>query len=139
MAFERTLLLPLPKLFRYRYGPIPPIADVRDQTGDWRSAGQSRTIVLQGPGTMREELTEVDPPRRFRYRITELTGPNKALIDHVEGSWSFDPVGTGVRVTWAWDVHPKSGAAARALPVFGRLWSGYARRALEVLEAPLVR
>lgn len=139
VAFDRTIVLPLPKLFRHRFGPIPPIKEVRDQTGDWRSAGQSRTILLKGGGSVREELTEVDAPWVFRYRLSEVTGPMKLLVESVEGSWSFEPIGTGVRVTWVWDVRPRSRAAARMMPVFRRFWSGYARRALEVLEHHLVR
>jgi len=139
VAYQRTISMPLPKLFKHRYGPVPPIAEVRDQTGNWTTVGETRTIVLKGSGTMREELAEVDRPNVFRYVLTDFTGPFKPLIDHIDGSWSFDPVGTGVRVTWAWEVHPKSGAAVPALKAFRKAWSGSARRALEVLEGRLLR
>lgn len=152
-AFARTLVLPLPELFRRWYGPIPPIKAVRDQTGgsasldegggklgpphqpggEWASVGQTRTVVLTGGGSMREELTEVDPPRQFAYRLTEITGPLAPLVAHVEGRWEFAPAGTGTTVTWSWVIHPRFRVAAPVLPVFGRLWKGYARRALERL------
>lgn len=137
-AFARTLPMPLPTLFRRWFGPIPPIKEVRDQSGDWSSAGQTRTIVLAGGGTMRETLTAVDPGRSFSYTISEITGPMSPLIDHVEGAWIFDPAGTGTRVTWRWVLHPRSFATAPALPVFARLWRGYAGRALESLSDYLV-
>jgi hypothetical protein len=139
VAFDRTLALPLPKLFRHRFGPIPPIKDVQLHGDSFDAVGDSRTILLKGGGSMREELVEVDRPWVFRYRITDVTGPTKPLIDHIDGAWTFEPIGTGVRVTWSWTVHPRSGAAAKALPVLRRFWSGYARRALEVLEAHLLR
>lgn len=139
VAYQRTISMPLPKLFRHRYGPVPPIAEVRDQAGKWNSVGETRTIVLKGGGSMREELVEVDRPNVFRYVLSDIKGPMKPLVDHVEGSWSFDPVGTGTRVTWAWEVHPRSGASVPALKVFRRFWSGSARRALEVLEGRLLR
>jgi len=66
-AFDRTLPMPLPTLFRTWYGPIPPIKEVRDQRGDWRSVGETRTIALAGGGTMRETLTEVDPGHVATY------------------------------------------------------------------------
>ncbi|MCB1246739.1 MAG: SRPBCC family protein, partial [Acidimicrobiia bacterium] len=75
VAFDRTLAYPLPKLFRHRFGPIPAIKDVREQLGDFDTAGDARTIVLKGGATMREELVEVDRPWVFRYRITDITGP----------------------------------------------------------------
>lgn len=137
-AFAKTLPMPLPTLFRHWYGPIPPIKEVRDQHGDWNSAGQTRTIALAGGGTMRETLTEVTPGRSFGYTITGITGPMAPLIDHVEGSWIFDPAGTGTRITWRWVLHPKSAFSAPALPVFARLWRGYAGRSLETLSDYLV-
>jgi hypothetical protein len=137
-AFARTLPMPLPTLFRQWYGPIPPIRAIRDQTGEWERAGQSRTIVLKGGGTMRETLTSVDAPKSFGYTITGITGPMAPLIDHVEGAWIFTPQGTGTRVTWRWTLHRKSALTAPALPVFARLWRGYARQSLESLSDHLV-
>lgn len=61
-AYGRTLPMSLPTLFRRWYGPIPPIKDVRDQSGDWQQAGESRTILLTGGGAMRETLTDLTRP-----------------------------------------------------------------------------
>ena len=74
-AFRRTLPMPLPDLFKRWHGPIPPIKEVRDQTGAWDAAGQTRTVFLAGGGSMREELTSVDPPRSFGYLLTKIRGP----------------------------------------------------------------
>lgn len=133
-AFTMLLPAPLEVIFRHSYGPIPPIRAVSDQQAPWASAGQTRRIHLAGGGTMREELIAVEPPSEFRYRITDLTGPLKALASHVDGIWRVEPVGTGVRITWRWTVHPASSVAALAMPVFGRLWQGYAGLALNELE-----
>lgn len=138
-AFARTLPMSLPTLFPRWYGPIPPIKQVRDQTGDWAAAGQSRTIVLAGGGTMRETLTTVQAPTGFGYTINAITGPMSPLIDHVEGEWIFAPHGTGTNVTWRWTLHRKSALTAPALPVFAWIWKGYARRALESLSDYLLR
>lgn len=137
-AFARTLPMPLPTLFHRWYGPIPPIRAIRDQSGDWSAAGQTRTIVLAGGGTMRETLAAVDAPHSFGYLIDGLTGPLAPLVDHIDGSWIFTPHGTGTRVTWRWAIHRKSALTAPALPVFGRIWLGYARQALESLSDYLV-
>ena len=137
-AFTRTLPMPLPTLFHRWYGPIPPIKAIRDQTADWSSAGETRTIALAGGGTMRETLTEVHRPRSFGYTITDITGPMAPLIDHVEGVWIFAPQGTGTKVTWRWTLHRKSALTAPALPVFARIWRGYAAGALESLSDYLV-
>lgn len=137
-AFGGTLPMPLPALFRRWYGPIPPIRDVLNQTGEWCAVGQTRTVVPAGGGSMREELTAVDPPRSFGYTLTDITGPMSPLVSRVDGAWVFGPAGTGTTVTWRWVIHPRSPLGPPALPVFGRLWRGYARQALEELSNYLV-
>lgn len=137
-AFRGTLPMPLPTLFRRWYGPIPPIRAVLDQTGEWETVGQTRTVNLVGGGSMREELTSVDAPRSFGYTLTDVKGPLAPLVSRVEGEWIFTPAGTGTEVTWRWTIHPRSAVAARAMPVFGKVWRGYARQALEVLSEQLV-
>ena len=115
-AFPVTLATPLPDLFNRRYGPIPPITAV-DQEGPWATVGQ---------------------PNAFTYELTDIRGPLRPLVARVDGAWTFEPVGTGCRITWSWTIHPQSGAGALVLPVFGRLWQGYARRALDHLEEILL-
>ena len=137
-AFRDMVPIPLPTLFRRWYGPIPPIKQVLAQTGDWDAVGQTRTVVLTGGGSMREELTQFDPPNSFGYTLTDIKGPLSPLVGRVEGEWRFDPAGTGTKVTWRWTIHPRSALSAPALPVFGRLWRGYARQSLEELSNQLV-
>lgn len=139
-AFADVLALPLPLLFSNRHLVIGPITEVRDAVGEWDTVGKGRTIVLAGKpeATMRETLMSLDPPRSFGYELTDLTGPLKALATRIEGTWEFAPAGTGVRITWTWRVHPPSPAAARALPLFARMWQGSAAKAFAVIERELV-
>lgn len=136
-AFHRTLPMPLPDLFKRWHGPIPPIKEVREQTGEWDAAGQTRTVLLAGGGSMREELTSVDPPRSFGYLLTEVRGPMTVLVDRVAGQWMFTPADGGSEVTWRWSIHRKSILTAWALPLFARIWKSYARLALRDLSDAL--
>src|SRR5271169_214117 len=129
-AFAGTLPLPLTTIFSHWYGPIPPIRGVRDQVGEWSTVGQTRVVLLSGGGSMREELTSVDPPRSFGYLLTKVRGPMTVLVDHVAGDWIFTPADGASEVTWRWTIHRKSVLTAWALPVFARIWKGYARLAL---------
>jgi Polyketide cyclase / dehydrase and lipid transport len=131
-AFHTTLPISLPEIFGRWYGPIPPIKQVRDQTGEWDAAGRSRRIVLVG-GSMREDLTSVDPPRSFGYRLTEIVGPMGLLVGSVAGEWLFRTVGGGTEITWRWTIFSKSPLTAPGLPLFGMVWQRYARRALRDL------
>ena len=123
-AFHRTLSAPLPKLFRRWHGPIPPVKEVQEQAGAWDAAGQTRIVRLAGGASMREELTSVEPPRSFGYRLTQISGPMALLVDHVVGEWTFAPAAGGTEITWRWDIHPKSLLTSWALPLFGRVWKG---------------
>lgn len=87
---------------------------------------------------MREELTHVDPPHAFGYILSEIKGPLSPLVSSVDGEWLFAPTTRGTTVTWRWTIHPRTRLAAPALPVFGRLWRGYARRALLELQGLLM-
>ncbi|ORC14568.1 SRPBCC family protein [Mycobacterium kansasii] len=137
-AFNRTLPIALRVICSRWYGVIPPIKEVRDQSGDWDAAGQTRVIAMVGGGLGRETLTNVDPPRSFSYTLTDIKGPLAPLVSLVEGKWSFAPAGAGTRVAWQGTLHPKSGVSAPLLPPFGRMWKGYARIVLEKLAEQLV-
>ncbi len=138
-AFEGTLPIPLPTIFSRWYGPIGPVKEIRDQTGDWGTVGQTRTVVQAGGTSLREELTRVDAPEVFGYTLSNVSGPLAPLIDHIDGEWSFTPVGTGTEVTWTWEVYPKTAVAAVAMPAFARLWRGFARQGLEQLSGELLQ
>ena len=140
-AFDRLLPLPLTELFSGWYGPLPPIRSTQilstEQDGSdapWGTVGQTRLIRLADGGTMRERLVSVERPHRFGYELTGFTGALKPLVDRVDGSWTVAPVGTGARVTWAWDLHPHGRAGELLVPVLARVWPGYARGALARLE-----
>ncbi|RDH78116.1 SRPBCC family protein [Mycolicibacterium moriokaense] len=137
-VFRDLVPMPLPELFRRWYGPIPPIKETRNQTGGWDAVGQSRTVVLVGGGSMQETLTRYDPPRSFAYTLSDVKGPLSPLVDHIDGEWTFETVGAGTNVTWRWTIHPRSALTAPLLPVFGKLWKGYARQSLEELSRQLV-
>jgi hypothetical protein len=137
-AYAAVLGAPLERIFSRRFAAIPPIREVRGQAGAWGSVGQTRQIVLADGGTMREELTSVVAGRSFHYRITDVTGVMKPLVSSADGSWTFEPAGTGVRITWAWTVVPGNAAAELAMPLFGWLWRGYARLALTEIETLLL-
>jgi Polyketide cyclase / dehydrase and lipid transport len=136
-AFAGTLPLPLEKVFTRWYGPIGPIKAVRDQTGEWDAAGQTRVVMLSPTGSMHEELTGLDPPHSFSYALTEITGPLGLLVGRAEGQWVFTASGPATTVTWRWNIHARSALTAPLLPALGLLWKGYARQSLETLSALL--
>ena len=136
-AFAGTLPLPLETVFNRWYGPIGPVKEVRDQTGEWDAPGQTRVVMLTPAGSMHEQLTSLDPPHSFGYALTGITGPLGLLVGRADGQWVFTASGSATEVTWRWNIHARSALTAPLLPVLGSLWKGYARQSLETLSALL--
>ncbi|MBX9639758.1 MAG: SRPBCC family protein [Mycobacteriaceae bacterium] len=139
-AFRGIIEMDVPTMFRRRYGPIPPILAVSGpDTDDWRGTpGQTRVLELGAWGSIRETVASVDEPRAWIYRITDFKGPLAGLLTKIDGEFIFTPVGTGTRITWHYNMFPRSRLAASALPTFGWFWRGYARQMLEELSNWLV-
>lgn len=139
VAFEATLAMPPHRFLRERFGPVPPLSGAPgDPERPWGTPGQWRTLRFRGGGSMRQELLEVERPGRFADRITGITGPLAAVAVAIDSEWLFDPVGTGVRVTWRSSVSTHRGVVGPPRAVVARLWRGYARRGLEHLGAELL-
>jgi hypothetical protein len=136
-AFDVTMPIPLTAIFHRRYAILPPIAEVREQNETWGRIGQTRVVVTTDGGTMREQLIDIDPPHSFSYRLSNITGPMRPLVDSIEGRWEFTHVGTGTLVTWRWTLHPR-GLGAPFMPLICRMWRSYARQALEELSDQLL-
>ncbi len=119
----------LARLFRRWYGPIPPIKEVRARPA--RGKHPARLV------RSREELTSTDPPSSFTYRLTDITGALGPLVDHIDGAWTFTPVGTGAEVGWRWTMYPRSRRTRPGVVLLGKLWNGYARAALGELADQL--
>jgi hypothetical protein len=107
-AFDLVAPMDLPPILR-RSGPLPGVAEIRNQSGPWDAAGRTRLIVLTDKSTMHETLIEYDSGHSFAYRLTELTGLLGAMASGVRGEWAFTPDGTGAIIRWTWELAPKAG------------------------------
>lgn len=131
LAFDVILPIDLPSVF-HRVGPLPGVAAVRDQTGDWDAPGQTRTIVLGDGSTARERLTEVDRPDGFAYVVGPFSGPLRWLVDDAEGRWELwgDEADGTTSIRWTYAFRPRGAAEPLVRRVVAPLWRRYARRAL---------
>lgn len=138
-AFDRLILARLPEIFARRYAAFPAVREVVDQPDEWGTVGQTRTIVLTDGGSLRETLTSVERPHGFAYVLDDLHGTLRPFVSSIEGAWSVTPHGTGTQIGWAWTLHPTAPPARLTMNVVGKMWKGYADRALEELDTILMR
>lgn len=125
-AWAGVLDAPLEQLFPHRAGLIPPVQECTGQEGAWDTVGKTRTVVLADGSSNRETLVEYSRPSTYRYRLSDFTGPMKALVAGVDGEFSFVAEGSGTRVTWSWKIRPTNPVARGLLPVVGYFWRRYA-------------
>ena len=139
VAFDRLMSVRLTDVFNRRYAALPAVTDVTDQPDDWGLVGQTRTIVLADGGRLRETLTDVERPRSFAYRLDGIEGPLRHFVHTIDGVWTVTAQDGGSCIGWAWTFYPKASPARLTTSVIGRMWMGYADRALTELEAILTR
>lgn len=129
-----------PTRFYPRFGPLPAVVAVHEQSGDWQGLGQSRRLELSDGGSVVETLEVVDPPARFAYRLTRFTGPFARLVDHAEADWRFPAAESGCRIEWSYRFVPRGPASALIVAIIVRLlWAPYMRRVLRGLVAEVER
>ena len=111
---------------------VPGVDGVRDQTGAWDAAGQTRTVLLSDGSEVEETLTSVERPKSFGYRVGPLPGPLGLLAGFATGEWVFKPVSaksTDISWTYSFEVDLIRHMAVRL--IVAPMWRGYADRALK--------
>ncbi len=136
VAFERLLSAPQERVFARRFALFPAIREVTDAPDAWDHVGQGRTLVLADGARLHQTITGVDPPHGYTYVLDDIHGRLGPFVSTVDGAWTVAPEGDGSRIGWAWTMHPKGNAspARLTMTVIGRMWKGYADRALGELE-----
>ena len=116
----------LPKVLT-GYGPLPGVVRTADHTGPWDQIGSARVVHLADGGTAREQVTLLESPRRFAYRVWDISNPIvKTLAVEARGDWTFVAVGQSTQVNWTYTFVAKNAVTAVPLWLVARvLWRGY--------------
>ena len=131
VAFDTIAPIDLASIFD-RWLLIPGVRGVRDQSGPWDAPGRTRTIQLSDGSEAPEQLTAVDRPRSFAYRVGPFPRPLGLLAASAEGDWSFTPSpGGGSEIRWTYRFIAQPGRRAVVQALIAPMWRGYARRALD--------
>ncbi|TVT61832.1 SRPBCC family protein [Amycolatopsis rhizosphaerae] len=124
------------------WGPFPGVRGVKNQTGAWDSAGQSRNPDLTDGSTAVERLTEYTAPHSFAYEISGFTNVLGRLVSGVRGEWTFTPDAEGTLIRWTYEFKPLPYRGWIIRRIVVPLWRRYmhhgvedARRAAEEIAA----
>jgi hypothetical protein len=121
------------------FGPLPAVIEVRDQTGAWDRAGQTRRLMLSDGGSVIEHLELVYAPQRFEYRLSDFQKLFGRLVSGARAEWLYTPVSGGTSIRWTYTFEPYP----RARPLVGLIvrlfWAPYMRRVLPGIVAEIER
>lgn len=67
-AFSHIVPIDLTNIFT-GFQPLPAVKGMRNQTGTWDAASQSRTVLLSDGSSAQEALTAYRFPSHFAYRL----------------------------------------------------------------------
>jgi Polyketide cyclase / dehydrase and lipid transport len=138
VAFDGIMNAPLEELFPKGAGIIPAVKECTGQVGPWATVGQTRKVVTADGNSNTETLVTYDRSGGlYQYRLSDLTGPLKALVAGVDGQFTYVAEGSGTRVTWSWTMHPTNAVTRALLPVMGVFWRQYAAKMWPLYAARL--
>jgi hypothetical protein len=123
-----------PARFYPRWGILPAVVGVRDQTGAWDAVGQTRVLVLSDGSTVRETLTVVEEPR-FAYDHTDFTGVIGRIVAGGHSEWRVTAAGAGAAIEWTYAFAPKPGWSVAVAALVRLAWGPYMRRVLPAIAA----
>ncbi len=138
MSFGAVLPVPQDEAFGFVSDPVnwplffSSMRSAQRQEG-WGKVGGRAQLVTRFPGrvvTSEIELTEWDPPRRFRYISRQRGSPD------LDNDRVFEPAGTGTRLRCVTTVEARPGARALADWLYARvLLRAYDRAMARLPEA----
>jgi hypothetical protein len=135
-AFDYNVPIDLTSIFT-GYGPLPAVIGIKNQTGAWDGAGQTRIVLLSDGSSAQEILTKYERPNYFSYTVSGFTGALRLLITSANGEWWFSTTSLGqTRIKWRYAFNARS---ALAVPVLwfitNVLWRNYMHKALRLFKA----
>lgn len=133
MVFAR-LLAHDPAQFYPKWGVLPGVAEVRDQTGAWDAVGHARTLALTDGGTVKETLTVVSTPH-FAYDLSAFTGFFSSLVAGGRSEWRVDASVHGSSIEWTYTFFARPGRGLIVAAIVRLAWAPYMRRVLPAIVA----
>tara|TARA_R110002124_G_scaffold75304_2_gene202073 strand:- start:4013 stop:4519 length:507 start_codon:yes stop_codon:yes gene_type:complete len=128
-----------PTEFYPRFGPLPAVVAVLDQSGSWDTVGRTRRLVLSDSGHVVETITDTELPSLFAYELADFQKLFGMLVSGARAEWRFDDSIPGARISWSYTFFAKP-ARRWIVWLIVRLWWGrYMRRVLPPIAREIER
>jgi hypothetical protein len=120
-------------------GPLPAVIEVRDQSGDWDAAGQTRQLMLSDGGSVVEHTTDVDRFEFFAYNLSDFQKLFGVIVEGARAEWTFSAAPNGTLIRWRYTFHARPGFGLLVAGIVQLLWGPYMRRVLPGIVAEIER
>jgi hypothetical protein len=121
------------------FGFLPAVIEVRNQSGAWDAAGDSRQLMLSDGGSVIEHIRIVDSPRSFAYELTDFQKVFGKIVKYARSEWYFTEVTGGTRIQWTYTFFALPGMRWVLAAIVGLLWRPYMRTVLRGIVAEVER
>jgi len=119
-----------PTRFYPKFGPLPAVIEVRDQSGPWDAVAQTRRLMLSDGGHVIEHIREVRPREFFAYELTDFQKLFGRLVGGARAEWTYTEVAGGTRIRWSYAFYPQPRSAIIVGAIVRLFWAPYMRRVL---------
>ncbi len=128
-----------PTGFYPKFGPLPAVVEVRDQSGSWDAVGRTRRLMLSDGGHVIETITDVTSPNLFAYELSGFQKLFGMLVLGARAEWRFERVAEGTRIRWTYTFFGKPGRAWIVKLIVKLWWAPYMARVLPPIAAEVER
>lgn len=124
-----------PTVYYPKFGPLPAVTAVEDQSGPWTIVGQTRRLELSDGGSVVETITDADSPTLFAYDLSDFQRLFGRLVTGARAEWRFERESDGTRIRWSYEFHPKRGRRWIVALIVRLWWARYMQRVLPRIAA----
>lgn len=128
-----------PTRFYPKFGPLPAVVEVRDQSGSWDAPGRTRRLVLSDGSSVIETITDAKSPGYFAYELSDFTKLFGVLVAGARAEWTFERIAEGTRITWTYTFRGLPGRAWIVKLIVRLWWARYMRRVLPPIAREVER
>lgn len=119
-----------PTRFYPKFGPLPAVVEVRNQSGTWDTPGRTRQLMLSDGGHVIETITDAASPNLFAYELSDFQKLFGALVSGARAEWRFERVAGGTRISWTYTFFGKPGRGWIVRLIVALWWAPYMRKVL---------